>query len=57
MEEVVAVGDAPNDLEALQAVGMPVAMGNATPEVLAVARMTVADNDHDGIVEVVEHLF
>ena len=57
MEEVVAVGDAPNDLEALQAVGMPVAMGNATPEVLAVARMTVADNDHDGIVEVVEGLF
>lgn len=57
MDEVVAVGDAPNDLDALHAVGMPVAMGNATPEVRAVARITVADNDHDGIVDVVEQLF
>lgn len=57
MDEVVAVGDAPNDLDALRAVGMPVAMGNATPEVRAIARLTVADNDHDGIVDVVEQLF
>lgn len=54
MEQVVAVGDAPNDLEALGAVGFPVAMGNATPEVLAVAHRIVADNDHDGITELAD---
>ena len=54
MEQVVAVGDAPNDLDALRAVGLPVAMGNATPEVLACARIVVSDNDHDGIVEIVD---
>ena len=55
--ETVMVGDAGNDLEALGAVGMPVAMGNATPEVKEAAMMVVSDCDHDGIVEVAERLF
>lgn len=57
LASVVAVGDSDNDLAALEAVGMPVAMGNATDSVKRVARLVVADNDHDGIVEVVERLF
>lgn len=57
LANVVAVGDSDNDLAALEAVGMPVAMGNATDSVKRVARMVVADNDHDGIVEVIEQLF
>ena len=57
MDEVVAVGDGGNDLAMLKAVGMPVAMGNASRDVCDVARLVVADNDHDGIVELVDRLF
>lgn len=57
LEDVVMVGDADNDLEVLRSVGMPVAMGNAVPEVVRVAKLQVADCDHDGIAEVVERLF
>ena len=51
------MGDAPNDTQALQVVGLPVAMGNATPDIKALAKMVVADNDHDGIAEVVAEVF
>lgn len=57
MDEVVAVGDAPNDTDALRAAGCAVAMGNATPEIKEIADIVVADNDHDGIVEAIERLF
>ncbi len=57
LDEVVAVGDSDNDLQALGVVGMPVAMGNATEAVRKVCRMVVADNDHDGIVEAIKRLF
>lgn len=57
LDDVVMVGDAENDLEALQAVGMPVAMGNAVPEVARTAKLQVADCDHDGVAEVVRRLF
>lgn len=57
LEQVVAVGDAPNDTQALEAAGCAVAMGNATPDIKALADVMVADNDHDGIVEVIDRLF
>ena len=57
LAEAVAVGDAPNDTQALQVAGLPVAMGNATPDIKALAKMVVADNDHDGIAEVVAEVF
>lgn len=57
LAEAVAVGDAPNDTQALQVVGLPVAMGNATSDIKALAKMVVADNDHDGIAEVVAEVF
>lgn len=57
LAECVAVGDAPNDLDALRAVGLAVAMGNATPDVMQVADCVVADNDHDGIAEVIDRYF
>lgn len=57
LAETVTVGDAPNDTQALQVVGLPVAMGNATPDIKALAKMVVADNDHDGIAEVVAEVF
>ena len=57
IDEAVMIGDAENDLDALRAVGMPVAMGNAVPEVARVAKLHVADCDHDGIVEAIQRLF
>lgn len=57
MDEVVMVGDAENDRSALEAVGMPVAMGNATPAIKELARLVVSDNDHDGIVDVIRAIW
>ena len=53
IEAVVAVGDAENDVSMLRAAGLGVAMGNATPEALAAADVTVADNDHGGVAEAI----
>ena len=57
MAEVVYVGDAENDLEAMSASGCAVAMGNALPDVKGKADLVVRDNDHDGIVDAIEALF
>lgn len=54
--EVVAFGDAPNDLELLAFAGRGVAVANAHPEVLAAATETTAANDDDGVALVVERL-
>ncbi len=55
MDQVVAVGDAPNDVDALRAVGAPVVMGNATDDIKALAQLVVSDNDHNGIVDAIRH--
>ena len=56
--DAVSVGDAANDLSMIEAAGIGVAMVNATAEVKAVADyITVKDNNHDGIAEVVERFF
>lgn len=52
-DNVIAVGDADNDLEMLGAVGFPIAMGNGNEHVKAVAKAVVADNDHDGTAEAI----
>jgi Cof subfamily protein (haloacid dehalogenase superfamily) len=48
LAETAAVGDGQNDLGLLGAVGLPVAMGNATPALKQVATWVVASNDEDG---------
>lgn len=53
VEETIAVGDGDNDLEVMGIAGLAVAMGNAMPAVKARAQAVVADNDHDGIVDVI----
>lgn len=56
--DAISVGDAANDLSMIEAAGIGVAMANATAEVKAVADyITVKDNNHDGIAEVVERFF
>jgi len=53
MHEVVAVGDSINDLAAIQAVGLGVAMGNAQETVKEAADQVVASNEEDGVAEVI----
>lgn len=57
ISETVAVGDAPNDLEILQAAGVAAVMGNAKDEIKKVADFVTDDNDHDGVVKVIEKFF
>ena len=56
-EESVAVGDADNDIPALQAAGLGVAMGNAPAHVKAAADRIVSDQDHGGCAEAIMMLF
>ena len=55
--ETVAVGDAPNDTEILQAAGFAVAMGNASDEIKNLADFVTLDNDNDGVAAVIEKFF
>lgn len=55
--DVVAFGDMPNDLEMLAWAGMSVAMGNAHPDVAAVAGEIGPRNDEDGVALVLERWF
>lgn len=54
LEDTMAVGDAANDIEILQTAGLGVAMGNAIPEVMAVAGAVTEDCDHDGAAKAIE---
>lgn len=56
--DAVAVGDAANDLSMIETAGIGVAMANGTNDVKAIADyVTVRDNNHDGIAEVVDRFF
>ena len=46
--------DGHNDLPAIEAVGWGVAMGNAEPEVVAAARLLVADVEDDGAAQAID---
>lgn len=53
-EEVIAVGDADNDIDMLKVAGLAVAMGNASEQIKELADVVVADCDHDGCAQVIE---
>jgi Cof subfamily protein (haloacid dehalogenase superfamily) len=55
-DQVVAFGDYPNDIPMLQWAGHGVAMGNAHPDVIAIADEVTATNDEDGVALVLERL-
>ena len=57
IEDTVAIGDAPNDLEILQTAGLSIAMGNAEDQIKALADFVTLDNDHDGIAHAIEQFF
>lgn len=53
--EAMAFGDGDNDLEMLQAVGLPVSMGNATPAVRQADRFVTRSVKADGIAYALRH--
>ena len=53
LERCAAVGDSDNDLAALKAAGLPIAMGNASDRVKAAARLTVPSNREDGAAQAI----
>jgi len=54
IEEAIGVGDAFNDVPMLKMAGLGVAMGNSNEAAIEAADVIVADNDHDGIAEVID---
>lgn len=52
-EEVIAVGDAGNDLDMIEYAGLGVAMENAIEEVKSISQFITKNNNEDGIAEVI----
>ena len=55
ISETMAFGDAENDIDMLQTVGIGVAMGNGKPEVKEIADYVTDDIDEDGIEKALIH--
>ncbi len=55
--EVVAIGDSFNDLEMIKYAGLGIAMGNAHPDVKAIADRVTLANDQEGVRVMLEELF
>ncbi|MFG2501134.1 Cof-type HAD-IIB family hydrolase [Streptomyces sp. NPDC048441] len=55
--DTIAFGDMPNDIPLLAWAGHGVAVGNAHPELRAMADETAPGNDDDGVAAVLERLF
>lgn len=53
LKDCMAFGDNANDLDMLQAVGWPVAVGNATEEVKRTARIIAETDVNDGVAKVI----
>jgi len=56
VEEVAVLGDMVNDVPMFEVAGFSVAMGNATPEVQALASAVTAAYDRDGWAEAIDRL-
>lgn len=52
--EIIGVGDGYNDFPLLMASGLKIAMGNAVPELKAIADFVVPSVDEDGVATVIE---
>lgn len=55
MSEVVAVGDSLNDIAAIRAAGLGVAMGNAQAEVKEAANIVTGTNQENGVAQVIQN--
>lgn len=56
-EEIVGIGDGYNDFPLLMACGLKIAMGNAVPELKAIADFIVPSVDEDGLAVMIEKYF
>ena len=56
LAHTIAIGDSENDLEMLEAVGMPVAMGNGNDQVKSIARMITKTNAEHGVAHAIYEL-
>jgi Cof subfamily protein (haloacid dehalogenase superfamily) len=54
LDEVMMVGDGDNDIDVLRAVGLGVAMGNASPRAIAAAKRSVGHVDAGGLADAME---
>ena len=52
LARTMAFGNAQNDMSMLRAVGWPVAVANAIPELRAIARIIAPSNEEDGVAQV-----
>lgn len=57
IEKVIAVGDSDNDIDLLKTAGIPVAMGNALPELKAIATEITKDCDSDGVAVLIDKYY
>lgn len=57
LKEAIAFGDNYNDFEMLQAVGMGIAVGNAKPEILEIAKEITFHGKEDGVARSLQKLF
>jgi len=55
-EQIIAIGDDVNDIPMIVNAGLGVAMGNAHPDVRAIAKRTIKTNHQEGLAEFVEEL-
>ncbi len=54
--EIIAIGDDVNDVPMVKNAGLGVAMGNARPEVRAVAKRVIGSNEDEGLARFLEEL-
>jgi Cof subfamily protein (haloacid dehalogenase superfamily) len=55
-EEIATIGDAGNDVAMFAVSGLPIAVGNAAPEVRAAADLVSASNEEEGFAQAIERL-
>ena len=51
----MAIGDTENDISIIDAAGIGVAMGNATPDVKEAADYITCSNEEDGVAAAIRH--
>jgi len=56
LKKTIGFGDSSNDVEFLQNIGFPVAMGNSIPEIQAISQRVIGHTDQDGLAVYLEHI-